>query len=70
MFISQEDSKCDEWSPSRNQNQGTWQSDIPQKPEGSKTPNQQEKSPNIDERMRALQEMLDTAKKTLNSTTT
>lgn len=32
MFISQEDSKSNETDPSHNQNQGTWQSDVPENP--------------------------------------
>jgi hypothetical protein len=70
MFISQEDSKLDEWSPSRNQNQGTWQSDVPQKPEEKEEPKPQENSQNIDERMQALLELMGTVKKIPDSTTT
>jgi|SRR5690606_21250428 len=31
MFISQDDANSDEWSPSKNQNQGNWNNPAPQK---------------------------------------
>jgi hypothetical protein len=63
MFISQEDSKLDEYSPQGNQNQGKWQSDIPEKPADAKKTKQQKTSPDIDERMRELNELIDSVKK-------
>jgi len=63
MFISQEDSKLDEYTPQGNQNQGKWQSDIPEKPADAKKPKQQKTSPDIDERMRELSELIDSMKK-------
>lgn len=35
MFISQDDANSDEWSPNKNQNQGTWQNPVPEKDQGS-----------------------------------
>ena len=63
MFISQEDSKLDEHTPGKNQNQGRWLSDIPQKTEEEETPKQQENSLDIDERMQLLIDLMDSVKK-------
>lgn len=63
MFISQEDSKLDEHTPGKNQNQGRWQSEIPQKTEEEETPKPQKNSPNIDDRMQLLIELMDSVKK-------
>jgi hypothetical protein len=62
MFISQEDSKLDEYTPENNQNQGRWQNDVPQEVDISKE-NKECKCPNIDERMKLLTELLDSVKK-------
>lgn len=63
MFISQEDSKLDEHTPSGNQNQGRWQSDIPQKTENTKIPKQNTNTLDIDKRMQHLVELMDSVKK-------
>jgi len=63
MFISQEDSKLDEWSPQGNQNQGKWQSEVPEKPADAEKPKQQENSSDIDDRMRQLTELIESVKK-------
>jgi hypothetical protein len=63
MFISQEDSKLDEHTPGGNQNQGRWQNDIPQETEDVKIPKPNINSPDIDERMQHLVELMDSVKK-------
>lgn len=70
MFISQEDSKLDEHTPGKHQNQGRWQSDIPQKVEEEEIPKQHKTSPNIDDRMQQLVELMDSIKKQSVPTTT
>jgi hypothetical protein len=69
MFISQEDSKSDEWSPGNSQNQGTEGSSIPRKipssgkKDSSKTPEKQPKTINIDERMKRLTNLIENVEK-------
>jgi hypothetical protein len=63
MFISQEDSKANETDPSKNQNQGRWQSDVPEKPDKTNKPKQQKMPADIDERMQELANLLEQAKK-------
>lgn len=69
LFISQEDSKLDEWNPNGNQNQGVQGSTTPKNNLSSgkeKSPEVPEKNPNlvnIDERMRWLTKLIDEEKK-------
>ncbi len=63
MFISQEDSKLDEHTPGGNQNQGRWQNDIPQKSENVKAIKQPKTTPDIDDRMQLLVELIESVKK-------
>jgi hypothetical protein len=62
MFISQEDSKLDEWTPGNNQNQSQTGSTTPKNTNlsGKKHP---EKTPNINERMKALTNLMEISKK-------
>lgn len=63
MFISQEDSKSDEWDPRNNQNQGAWQSDIPQKSETQNKQKQHKNSPPVKNQMERLIELIEMLKK-------
>lgn len=63
MFISQEDSKANETDPSKNQNQGTWQNHVPEKPSGSEVSKPQKISDDIDERMKQLTNLMEAVKK-------
>lgn len=74
MFISQDDSNLDEWSPNKNQNQGTWQNPVPQKDEDSEEnleektqeleiEKQPEMAGNVNSRMKQLFNLMDTLKK-------
>ena len=69
LFISQEDANLDEWSPGGNQNQGREGSTTPRKIPSSgkdKSENPQEKQPllsNIDERMKALTNLIENVEK-------
>ena len=59
MFISQEDSKIDEYHPQTNQNQGKTQSDIPEKSDEPKEEIQVKKPTNVDQRMLELTELIE-----------
>jgi hypothetical protein len=69
MFISQEDSKSDEWSPGNNQNQGREGSTTPKnlsssgKNQAQKTPEKPQKSTNINERMKQMINLIENMKK-------
>ena len=69
MFISQEDSKSDEWNPGNSQNQGTEGSSIPRKipssgkKDSSKIPEKQPKNMSIDERMKRLTNFIENVEK-------
>jgi len=69
MFISQEDSNLDEWSPGGNQNQGREGSTTPKKLpfSGKKTeqkvPEKQPQTSTIDERMRAMTNLIENVEK-------
>ena len=69
MFISQEDSKSDEWNPGNSQNQGTEGSSIPRKipssgkKDSSKIPEKQPKNMSIDERMKRLTNLIENVEK-------
>ena len=69
MFISQEDSKLDEWTPSNNQNQGRADNFVPNKSISSgkktenKSPEKQHKNINIDDRMKSLTDLMEISKK-------
>ena len=63
MFISQEDSKLDDWSPKNNQNQGKWQSDVPEKPAKPQEPETPEPEMDIEERMERLMKLMQSLKK-------
>lgn len=59
MFISQEDSKLDEYDPKNEQTHGRWMNPAPKDPKKSKKPQQKVVSPDADERMKALVEMME-----------
>jgi hypothetical protein len=63
MFISQEDSKLDEWTPENNQNQGRQGSSTPIKNPSSGKNNIKKNTPNIDDRMQQLTKLMDQVKK-------
>ena len=69
MFISQEDSKLDEWTPENNQNQGRQGSSTPKKlipsgnTNGNKTPEKHPQNTNIDSRMKAMMNLIENVKK-------
>jgi uncharacterized protein len=69
LSISQEDSKLDEWSPSNNQNQGRADNFVPNTPTSSgkkteqKAPEKQPQAPTIDERMKALTNLIENVEK-------
>lgn len=59
MFISQEDSKLDEHDPRNEQTHGRWMNPAPKDPKKSTKPQQKEISPDADERMKALIELME-----------
>lgn len=70
LFISQDEAKADEWSPNKNQNQGTWQNPLPKKdfylqklPGNEKQEIQPEKAENINSRMNLLVDFIESQKK-------
>ena len=69
MFISQEDSKSDEWSPGNSQNQGTEGSTTPRKipssgkKDSSELPEKQPKTMSVDERMQRLTNLIENVEK-------
>jgi hypothetical protein len=69
LFISQDDSKLDEWSASNNQNQGRADNFVPNKSTsfGKKieqnAPAKQPKTPTVDERMAALTNLIENVEK-------
>lgn len=69
MFISQEDSKSDEWNPGNSQNQGAEGGTNPLKlpssgkMDSSKSPIKQLQNANVDERMEALMNLIENVKK-------
>ena len=69
MFISQEDSKLDEWTPENNQNQGRQGSTTPKKllsPGKNierKTPQNHLQNPTIDARMKSMMNLIENVKK-------
>jgi hypothetical protein len=63
MFISQEDSKLDEWTPENNQNQGRQGSSTPIKNPPPGKNNLKKNTPNIDDRMVQLTKLMDQVKK-------
>lgn len=74
MFISQDDAKSNEWSPNKNQNQGTWQNPVPkkdheseekssEKADGIELMKQPETAENVNDKMTRIFNFIDFLKK-------